>query len=85
MRHLLPDRVYEYFVGSPIDTPNKIVLDASAVATAGASLLGWLPAVSALFSILWLALQMYGWFEQRRERRKLAAQRAALIENPDKR
>lgn len=78
MHHLLPNRVYEYLVGSPIDTPNKIVLDASALATAVGSFVGYLPAVSAIFSIIWLGLQMYGWFEQRRERRRLAALRAQI-------
>lgn len=64
------ERAYAYLVGTPLDTPNKIVLDTSAVATAWGAVMGWLPALASLFSILWLGLQMYSWFEKRHQERK---------------
>lgn len=81
MHHFLPNRIYAYVVDTPLDTPNKIVLDASAMATALGSIAGYLPAISALFSVVWLGLQIYGWFEQRRERKRKLAE---LTIRPDK-
>lgn len=71
------DRAYFYLVGTPLDTPNKVLLDLSAVTTAWGAVLGFLPALSALFSVIWIGLQIYAWFEKRRQERK--ARRAAEI------
>lgn len=39
----------------------KHVMDAGAAATAFASFLGWLPSIAALFSIIWLSIQIGEW------------------------
>ncbi len=70
-------RVYAYFVGTPLDTPNKVVLDISAVGTTVFTVLGWLPALSALFSIIWLGLQIWAFFEARRDKRRKAREAAS--------
>ena len=41
------------------DHPAKVLLDISAGGTAIATLAGWLPAVSALFTIIWLGIRIF--------------------------
>ena len=36
----------------------KGVVDVAAYSTVGATLLGWLPAISSIFAILWFSLQI---------------------------
>lgn len=77
------ERAYAYLVGTPLDTPNKVLLDVSAVTTAWASVMGWLPALSALFSCIWIGLQIWSWFEKRHQERKIRrAAEAARNPNP---
>ena len=40
------------------------------VAIAGAAALSWLAPVASLVAIVWGCLQIYGWFEARKQRRK---------------
>lgn len=44
----------------------KTALNATSVGVAFSTLVGWLPAIAALFSIMWTGLQIYSWFEKRR-------------------
>ena len=37
----------------------KYTLDAAAVANVVATIVGWLPAIAALLSIIWLGIQIY--------------------------
>jgi hypothetical protein len=39
----------------------KHAIDAGAAATAFASLVGWLPSIASLLSIVWLSIQIGGW------------------------
>lgn len=40
-------------------------MDWAAVGAAVGSFLNWMPKVAALFSAIWLALQIYSWIEKR--------------------
>ena len=49
----------------PSETNVRYALDAAAGGTAIATVAGWLPPVAALFTIIWLAMQMYGWVRRK--------------------
>lgn len=59
---------------TPIPDGTRPYLDWGAVAVAVGAWAKHLPDVAAVFSIIWLGLQIYGWVEKRirngRERRK---------------
>ena len=44
----------------------KLVIDISSLAVVGGTLLAYLPAIAALFSIVWSCLRIYEWFKKRR-------------------
>lgn len=43
----------------------KYTLDAVAVANVIATIVGWLPAIAAIFSIVWTVIQIYTWYKKR--------------------
>ena len=43
----------------------KYTLDVAAIANVIATLVGWLPAVAAILSIIWTAIQIYSWFNSK--------------------
>ena len=53
-----------------IDEPTKHLIDGISVATVMGTLMSWLPAVAALFTIIWTAIRIYetktvqGWFRK---------------------
>jgi hypothetical protein len=42
-------------------------LDAAAAATAFSSLVGWLPSMASLLSIIWLLIQIYEWARKKKD------------------
>lgn len=52
------------------DTVLKAVGDWSAISAAAAAVMGWLPPIAALFTIVWIGLQMLTWAERRWEEKK---------------
>lgn len=54
-----------------MDDHGKHVLDAAAVATTGMALVGWLPSIAALFTIIWTGIRIYesptvqGWLKRK--------------------
>ena len=44
----------------------KVTIDAVAVANVVATIVGWLPAIAALMSIVWLGIQMYDRFKKKK-------------------
>ena len=46
----------------------KYCLDWAAVGTAIAVVANWLPPLAALFSIIWLGMQMYDWIAHKRKK-----------------
>ena len=42
-----------------IDEPTKHLIDGISVATVMGTLMSWLPAVAALFTIIWTAIRIY--------------------------
>jgi hypothetical protein len=42
-------------------------LDAAAAATAFSSLVGWLPSVASLLSVIWLLIQIFEWARKKRD------------------
>jgi hypothetical protein len=53
-----------------IDEPTKHLIDGISVATVMGTLMSWLPAVAALFTIIWTAIRIYetktvqGWLKK---------------------
>ena len=53
-----------------IDEPTKHLIDGVSVATVMGTLMSWLPAVAALFTIIWTAIRIYetktvqGWLKR---------------------
>ena len=53
-----------------IDEPTKHLIDGISVATVMGTLMSWLPAIAALFTIIWTAIRIYetktvqGWFKK---------------------
>ena len=53
-----------------IDEPTKHLIDGVSVATVMGTLMSWLPAVAALFTIIWTAIRIYetktvqGWLKK---------------------
>jgi hypothetical protein len=53
-----------------IDEPTKHLIDGISVATVMGTLMSWLPAVAALFTIIWTAIRIYetktvqGWLKR---------------------
>jgi len=52
-------------VAEQVPGPVKHTADAAAVVTGAATLAKWLPPVAAAFTIIWLGLQIFAWFEKR--------------------
>jgi hypothetical protein len=46
----------------------KAVADAASIAVAFSTVLKLLPAIAALFSIVWTGLRIYDWFADRRKK-----------------
>lgn len=44
----------------------KYSLDAVAVGNMVATIIGWLPAIAALFTIVWTGIQIYSWYKKRK-------------------
>lgn len=44
-----------------------------------ASIMGWLPPLSAALGIVWFCLQIYGWVEKRVSRKKQLKRRASDV------
>lgn len=42
-----------------LDTPEKVAIDVLSVATVGATLMDYLPAVAAVLTIVWTAIRIY--------------------------
>lgn len=65
----------------PTRHPLLVLSDLAAVGAVGATIIGWLPAIAAVFSIAWLALQIWGdrtvqdWFKRRRRNKVARLQR----------
>ena len=65
----------------PTRHPLLVLSDLAAVGTVGATIMGWLPAVAAVFSIVWLALQIWSdktvqdWLKRRRQNKVARLQR----------
>lgn len=49
---------------------HKDAMDTFSMATAGATIVGWLPAIAAAFSIIWTVLRIYDWIQARRNKRR---------------
>jgi len=49
--------VRDPFANIPDET--KHLIDTASVITAGATIIAWLPAISALFSIIWMGIRIY--------------------------
>ena len=53
-----------------IDEPTKHLIDGVSVATVMGTLMSWLPAIAALFTIIWTAIRIYetktiqGWLKK---------------------
>lgn len=41
-------------------------LDLAAITNVIATLVGWLPSIAALLSIIWLGIQIYDWYKKRK-------------------
>lgn len=48
-----------------MDVNVKHVLDAAAIANVVATIVGWLPAIAALLSIVWTGIQIYNYLKKR--------------------
>jgi hypothetical protein len=65
----------------PTRHPLLVLSDLAAVGTVGATFMGWLPSIAAVFSIIWLGLQIWGdvrvqeWLKRRRQNRVARLQR----------
>lgn len=44
----------------------KGMVDVAAIANVVATLIGWLPAIAAVFSIVWVGIQIYDRFKSKR-------------------
>ena len=44
----------------------KNVLDCAAIGNVIATILGWLPAIAALFTILWYSIRIYEYFKSKK-------------------
>jgi hypothetical protein len=44
----------------------KHAIDAASVGTVVATLIGWLPAIAAMFSIVWTIIQIYDWYKRKK-------------------
>lgn len=53
-----------------IPQPIQTGLNWGSIGATIATIAGWLPSIAALFSIVWLSLQIYSWFEKRRKKKK---------------
>lgn len=42
----------------------KLVGDVLSVSTVVATIVGWLPAIAAVFSIVWTSIQIYNWWKK---------------------
>lgn len=56
--------------GEPLAPANKTLLDISAVATAAGTIMDVLPAIAALFSCIWIGLNIVDWIDKRIKRRR---------------
>ena len=43
----------------------KYTLDAAAIANVIATIVGWLPAIAALLSVIWTGIQIYSWWKSK--------------------
>lgn len=43
----------------------KAMLDVASISTVIATLLGWLPNVAALFTLIWTGIQIYEYFKKK--------------------
>lgn len=64
----MPDRILKAVEQMPASA--KYLADGTAIAVATGSLLDLAPKIAAVFSIVWLALQIYTWVERRVKNRK---------------
>lgn len=53
-------------VSHKVEPGVKLVADGAAVATVAGTLIGLLPPVAALFTIIWTGIQIYDWADKRR-------------------
>ena len=62
-----------------MDESTKHAVDAASVFTAVGSVLAWLPAIAALFTIIWTGIRIYetktvqAWLKQRKINKKIDA------------
>ena len=49
-----------------MDVNYKGIIDVAAIANVVATIVGWLPAIAALLSILWTGIQIYTYFKSRK-------------------
>lgn len=45
----------------------KLAFDTAAIGTAFATLVGLLPTIASLFSVIWLGIQIYEWYKKKKD------------------
>jgi len=45
----------------------KTIIDVTSLTTVIATIIGWLPPLAALASIIWTSLQIYDWYKKRKK------------------
>ena len=46
----------------------KTIIDVTSLTTVIATIIGWLPPLAALASIIWTSLQIYDWYKKRKQK-----------------
>ena len=49
-----------------MDVNYKGLIDVAAIANVVATIVGWLPAIAAVLSIVWTGIQIYSWAKSRK-------------------
>src|SRR3990167_6160344 len=60
------NKIYNKFTN--MNNTIKYTLDGVSLANVAATIMGWLPAIAALFSIVWISIQIYEWYQSKRSR-----------------
>ena len=48
----------------------RAVADVTSLGVVAATIIGWLPSIAALLSIVWLCIQIYDWWKHRNDEPK---------------
>lgn len=59
-----------------VNQPVRLALDATSVTVVAATLMGYLPKIATLLSVVWLLLQIYSFFEKRHAKKVNRKRRA---------